>query len=104
MLDVLIFTYVADGSRTPMSPGKTGGFDDSGTRDVAREARRAQEVKRRQAMVKKVLVSRVPAPGKGFRWEIRRFGTFVLAAGDVGFETASAAKAAGDTILAAWAD
>ena len=104
MLDVLTLTYVADGSRTPMSPGKAGGGGDSGTRDVAREARRVHEVKRRQAIVRKVFVSRVPAPGKGFRWEIRRFGTFVLAAGDVEFETASAAEAAGDVILAAWID
>ena len=87
-----------------MSPVKAGGFDDSGIRDIAREARRVHEVKRRQAMARKVFVSRVPAPGKGFRWEIRRFGTFVLATGDVEFETAPAAQAAGDAILAAWTD
>ena len=87
-----------------MSPVKAGGFDDSGTRDIAREARRVQEVDRRRGMARKIFVSRVTAPGKGFRWEVRRFGAFVLTARDVEFETASAAQAAGDAFLAAWPD
>ncbi len=87
-----------------MSAGKAGGFDSSETRNVAREARRLHEVERRRAMARKVFVSRVLGSGKVFRWEIRRFGTFVLATGDIEYETAAAAQAAGDAVLAGWSD
>jgi hypothetical protein len=87
-----------------MDRQRTNGFDDSGTRDLAREARRVRDVERRQAMVRKVFVSRTPAPGNGFRWEIRRFGSFVLKAGDVEYDTAAAAQDAGDAVLARWQD
>ncbi len=73
-----------------MSTGKAGGFESSGTRNVAREARRLHEVERRRAMARKVFVSRVPGAGKVFRWEIRRFGTFVLATSDIEYQTAAA--------------
>ncbi|MGI4764334.1 MAG: hypothetical protein ACRYGP_04610 [Janthinobacterium lividum] len=59
-----------------------------------------RDVERRQAMVRKVFVSRAPPPGKGFRWEIRRFGTFVLKAGDVEYDTVAAAQVAGEAVLA----
>lgn len=87
-----------------MDRQQTNGFDDSGTRTLAREARRVRDVERRQAMVRKVFVTRAPSPGKGFRWEIRRFGTFVLKAGDIDYDTAAAAQVAGDAVLAEWSD
>ena len=63
-----------------------------------------RDVERRQAMVRKVFVSRTPPPGKGFCREIRRFGTFVLKAGDVEYDTAAAAQVAGEAVLALWPD
>ncbi len=51
-----------------------------------------------------MFVSRASPPSKGFRWEIRRFGTFVLKGGEGEYETATAARVAGEEALAQWTD
>ncbi|WP_165359701.1 hypothetical protein [Lichenibacterium minor] len=51
-----------------------------------------------------MFVSRASPPSKGFRWEIRRFGTFVLKGSEGEYETATAARVAGEEALAQWTD
>ena len=68
----------------------------------SRAARRQAFVERRQASARTVFVSRAPPPSKGFRWEIRRFGTFVLKGIEVDYDTAAAARIVGEEVLEGW--
>ncbi len=85
-----------------MNQRKGPGFDDPVTRESASDVRRQAFVERRQASDSMVFVSRVPPPGKGFRWEIRRFGSIVLERSEVDYETIAAARLAGDEAFALW--
>lgn len=77
-------------------------LDERATR--AREARHARQQERRAASIMGVFVLRAPPPAHGFRWEIRRFGTIVLRAGENAYATPAAAQAAGETVRALWPD
>ena len=87
-----------------MTERKGPGFDDPETRGSASDARRQAFLERRQASARTVFVSRASPPSKGFRWEIRRFGTFVLKGSEGEYETATAARVAGEEALAQWTD
>ena len=87
-----------------MDAQRVNDFDDRVTRARAREARRLRDRERREASDRKVFVVRVPWPDHGFRWEIRRFGSFVLQGSDEAYRTAEAAQAAGEAALAGWPD
>lgn len=87
-----------------MTQRKGPGFDDPDTRGSASDARRKAFVERRQASIRTVFISRALPPSKGFRWEIRRFGTFVLKGSEVDYDTAAAARTAGEEALEGWTD
>ncbi len=87
-----------------MTQRKGPGFDNPGTRGAASDARRQAFVERRQASARTVFVSRASPPSKGFRWEIRRFGTFVLKGSEVDYDTAAAARIVGEEVLEGWPD
>ena len=83
---------------TPAAPSRRY-FTDA-ARVAAGEARR---LKREHPVAKglpEVFAVHLPARGKTFGWEIRRFGSVVLEQGVDQFDTAAEARAAGEAVLA----
>ena len=80
------------------------GFDDRATRERARAARRLRDAERREASDRKVFAVRASPPDHGFRWEIRRFGSFALHVSDETYGTADSAQVAGEAALARRSD
>ncbi len=70
-------------------------------RAAAMEARRRRQENSLPKDTPEVFAVRLPLAGMTFGWEIRRFGSVVLARGAETFETAAEARVAGEAALPA---